>query len=69
MTTNFIIYFDRGMNMPQLRRDKKPLPWVTHPYWIQYLNDSPIDFNLPESELTIWDYRRSEFIAKKGLKK
>lgn len=57
---NFIIYFDRGMKMPQLYRESSPEPWSTHPYWVQYYNDSPVAYNLPDDVESVWDYSKSK---------
>ena len=59
---NFIIYVDRGGNMPQLRNDRTPDPWITHPYYVKYENNRPVLVKPYPGQKTVWDYAQSKYI-------
>jgi len=67
MSKNFFIYVDKGGKMPVLSRRKLTL--MTHPYWVQYINDTPVAYHGPKEMITgniagdsIWDYRLGKFV-------
>ena len=62
MRNNFIIYVDRGGNMPFLRNHNKPEPTLTHPHYVQYRNDRPVAVNPYPGQTTVWDYAASRYI-------
>lgn len=52
---NFFISTDPDGNMPVLTHIK---PAKKH--WIKYINNKPVDWNLPEGEERIWDYSENK---------
>ena len=65
MTQNFFIYTDKGGKMPQLRY--KPWQCITHPYFVQYVNNRPVKYHGPDDLMgnkngSVWCYASSDYV-------
>lgn len=59
MSDNFIIYVDREGKMPVLRRRATVIR--SHPYFVRYVNDSPVEVKLYPGQTEVWDYVTSSY--------
>lgn len=62
LNSNFVIYVDRGGNMPQLRHHRNPKPWGTHPYWTRYVGDKPVSTHPAPGTEKVYDYSIQEYV-------
>lgn len=63
MSDNFIIYRDKGGKMPQLRRETKPAPWASHPYYTVYRGNRPVKTVPYPGQNAVYDYSLNEFVT------
>lgn len=59
-TKTFWIYVDREGKLPQLRH--KPWSCASHPYWVRYVNDSPVDSHPYPGQTKCWDYLKDKYV-------
>lgn len=61
---NFYLYVDREGKMPVLRKRPtvicaRPSRVCTHPYFVRYVGNAPVEVNPYPGQVQVWDYAAS----------